>query len=185
MSLNFTLFFFSLLFLDSFSFGQTTNGCKLFSIPSEEECGRVFISNLLVGYLADPPDAILIYPSLYSRDGKIQTTNSYSALIEEEAVAEFLNMLAHPTSIASADESCPNILIAWEEGQHKRDVKAKKSLVGRVCIYQDVDIVRIRLNTDDLIYPKIDFVYRDTGLKAWLEKRSTAQNVEKRLDVEK
>lgn len=171
MTLNFKSVTVCLFFLITAVTGQQEKSRTL-PIPTEEESGRVFIASLFIDLAANLPDAVLVYPALYSKDGKIRTTNSFSALIEGKAVEEFLDILAHPTSIGTADETCPNVLLAWYESGQQQN-KGARPLIGLIAIDPDSDRVRVRLQTDDSFYMRIDFVYEKTGLKSFLEQRST------------
>lgn len=144
---------------------------KAMYIPSEEEVGRVFIASLVATLAHAPPDRILVYPALYTRDGNTAKASDFCALIEGEKISEFLGRLAKPTQIASAEESCPNIIFCWSRYNLEPHKVIRPQLRGELYISAEADYVRVRLHTDNAIYAKIDFLYSNTGMKAWLQQR--------------
>lgn len=155
----------------SISLSAQEDKSKAINIPSEEDAGRVFITSLVTALGLAPPDRILIYPALYTRDGNTAKTSDFCALIEGKKVSEFLSRLANPTRIASADESCPNIIFCWNRYNLEPHKVINPQLRGELFISPEADYVRVRLHTDNSIYPKIDFVYINTGMTAWLQQR--------------
>ena len=171
-----TAFWFLLLLLSVALHAQEEKN-KAIDMPSEEDVGRVFISSVFVALAHSPPDQILVYPALYARGGTTEKTSGFSVLIEGGDVSDFLHRLARPTKIGTAEESCPGILFCWDKYNPKPDSLIGSSLKGSIYVSDEADYVRIRLHTNNYAYPKIDFVYIDTGLKAWLQQRSIALDI--------
>ncbi|MCW0217390.1 MAG: hypothetical protein OJI67_03610 [Prosthecobacter sp.] len=158
-----------------FSFGFNSQGQEshkhFMPIPTEEEAGRVFIASLITAYTSNCPDSILIYPYIYMRDQKPKLANEVYALIQKSSISDFLDRIASPTHILSADESCPNLVFTKLNNSQGPQHVLSPILIGSILIDLVEDKVRLRLHTDNPIYPQIDFVYIGTGLAPWLEKR--------------
>ena len=147
------------------SFATRSQERQLIELPTESEVGRVFLASLLISANFSPPEEIIIYPALYERDGQVQSTNRVSVLIQGEAIKQFLDLLAKPAEIGLAPESCPNLIL--ERGGSP----PRMQLIGSVMLDKEAEHVRFRLITGSPIYPKIDFVYRGSGMKEFLLKR--------------
>lgn len=141
-------------------------------IPSEEAVGKVFLINVVTAMMLKPPEQIQIHPCLFVKGGKTHVIGDFCAVIEGKDIAEFTSRIGRPTEIGTAEVSCPNFIICWNHNWEP-NIETKPSFKGLVLLDPDPDHdhVRLRMHTDNAIYPTVDYVYENTGLKKWIQSR--------------